>query len=600
MGVLGGSGGAGVVSGGSTQRRVGEASERADARGMKPPASVAAALAPATSDVVLVIDDATALVSTPEGEATLGLLRELGLFAGTAIAWNELSGTLGMRPEEALEAIAGRRVTLMIRQETPERPLGWAMVTRVSVETERLLRARLRPVPKRMADGQPVLALEGGRFLLASRVPSRGRDRGEKERGEAVLLVAPADASDFFESCLPLLSDRAASGALKDDPDVRGLTGNPEGAVGPDGRAEAHVYMLYRPRIGQEPDAIRSLIALGATRVAGGWDIGLIGTPSIFGEADALQRGEMPRALFDRASERAVVAIAAPLGSLEGESGRAGAFGRFLGRFLGDLMPSLDGSGLFVLRERALRPDGMPASLELLLGAGARAEGDVPATIDRAMATTIARLSRAGAGRVGGDAGGVVGGVGEDYGGHFPSAVREVELPPRALSVAGSMIGETPVVRWCYAGVDASGSGGDAVWWLAHVMEATPQSDGSTLRMLASGMMAPGFAGAVEGGVGESIVTAGVVRPAVVLGLLPPTLVTVVRPLSPARLIERVGWAASLDASGLVRGGATVRFTADALAHGGASGEANGEASGAAGGEKRGEDGERVGGGAGE
>jgi hypothetical protein len=64
-----------------------------------------------------------------------------------------------------------------------------------------------------------------------------------------------------------------------------------------------------------------------------------------------------------------------------------------------------------------------------------------------------------------------------------------------------------------------------------------------------------------------------VLRPAVVVGLLPPTLVTVVRPLTPARLIERVEWAASLDASGLVRGGATVRFTADALADGGGAGE---------------------------
>lgn len=578
MGVLGGSGGGAIVPGGAAQARVGEASDGVDARGMLPPAAAAAELAPSASDVVLVIDAATALVSTPEGGATLGLLRELGLFAGTAIAWNELAGTLGMRPEEALEAIAGRRVTLMIRQETPERPLGWAMVTRVSVETERLLRARLRPVPKRMADGQPVLALEGGRFLLASRVPSRSRDRDGKERGEAVLLVAPADVSDFFESCLPLLADRAASDALKDDPDVRGLRENPQGVggvagrmgLGPDGRAEADVYMLYRPRRGDEPDAPRSLIALGASRVRDGWDVGLIGTPSMFGEADELRRGEMPRGLFERASERAIVAIAAPLGALEGESGRAGVFGRFLGRFLGDLMPSFDGSGLFVLRERALRPDGMPASLELLLGAGSRVEGDVPATLDRAMASTIARLSRAGGPGAQGGAGGAAGG--EDYGGHFPSAVREVELPPRALSVAGSMIGETPVVRWCYAGADASGKSGNAVWWLAHVMEATPQSDGSTLRTLASGMMAAGGAEGV-GGVGESIVTGGVLRPAVVVGLLPPTLVTVVRPLTPARLIERVEWAASLDASGLVRGGATVRFTADALADGGGAGE---------------------------
>lgn len=518
-----------------------------DAACAKPPPGAAAVMAPESADLVVVIDRVADIAASPRGRAALRVLQEIGLFADSAIAWNELAGALGMNPEEALRAIAGERVMLIVRAESAERPAAWAFITHVAPRTERLVRERLKPVPKHIAAGQPVLMLENGRFLLATRADRAQHNQG----GEAALLIASAHASDLFDACLPLLSGKPAAHSVSADP-LAALASAPTPLNGQDIAPDG--FILYRPRTSAEPEAPRTLLALSFSRSPDfneGWTASVACAPNFLGDPEAVAAARTSEALFRAASEHAVLAFAAPVsGTRDGGSG----FARIFFRFMSDVAPLFEGAGLVALRERSAGADNPPA-LELLVGSALKPEPDVKAVFDEGMSALINRLVRADAALI----------EAHDFGGRFPAAVREADLSTRSLSLLGPMIGPSPVARWCFADPDRDN---EPTWWLAQVATRSPGSDGSALRAVAATLTPdPELGGGGSGVVGTptaAFTTIGKIRPDAMHRHFPPVIRTVAPLLAPMRWAQSIEWRAALHDDGLVRGTASLRFLPEA------------------------------------
>lgn len=497
------------------------------------PPEDAALMAPESADIVIVIDGVAEIAQTPRGRGAIAILQELGLFADTAIAWSELATTLGMRPDEAIRAVAGRRVMLVATTQTPQQPTGWALLTHVEPRTERLIRERLKPVPRRIANGQPVLMLENGRFLMATRAPKGARDKSQ----DAALLIAPAHASDLFDATLPLLSERPAGSPISADrraalasrtqhPRVRGLP--------------TDAFILYRPRTGQENNAPRTLLALAASpapQPAIGWVATVACDPAFLG--DTSPGVGVPEQLFRAASEHAILAFAAPVSNAR-DSGSG--FSRILYRFMSDVAPLFDGNALVSFRER---PTGAgDRAAEIIIGSALVPAPDAPARFDAGMATLINRLSRVEP----------LAAEAQDFRGLFPGSVRESDLSPRALSILAPVFGASPVARWCFV-PDAP----ESPWWLAQIAARTPNADGSVLRTVAASLAPEPDAPAIT-----HLVTAGVIRPDALYRTLPPVMRALTPLLAPFRFTRAIEWRGTIHPDGLMRGQASIEFLSEA------------------------------------
>lgn len=495
----------------------------------------AASRAPDVADLVIVIDRAADVAASSQCRATIRVLQEFGLFAGTAIAWNELASSMGLTATDAIRAVAGERAMLVVRFESVERPSRWALITHVDPRTERLVRERLKPVPKRIVDGQPVLMLENGRFLMATRSTKEGRDG----RGSAALLVAPSDASDLFDQCLPLLAGRGAHAPIERDPLASRACDLAPGELSPD------VFAVYRPRTSDEPDAPRTLMTIACVRDEGSndaWSARIACSPDFVGEPDRKNAPGISDRLFKAAAERAILAFAAPVSSRRDQGS---GFSRLLFRFMSDVGPLFDGVGMVSLRERVA--GDKEAGLEVIVGTALVEDADVAPRFDAGMATLLNRLSRADSGLA--DA--------HDFEGRFPAAVREAEIPSRALSLAAPLIGASPAARWCFAGAS---NAGPPAWWIAQIASATEGSDGSTLRAVAAALTPDPEAEAPN-----VFATIGMVRPDALHAALPPTLRSIAPALAPLRWVSRLEWEASAHPDGLLRGRAALRFRPEAL-----------------------------------
>jgi hypothetical protein len=511
--------------------------------------------APESCDLVVVIDDAASLASTAAGRGSLRVLEDVGLFTGTSVAWAELASALGMTPDAALQAMAGSRTMLMATRETVERPTGWALLTEVSGQTERLIRERLKPVPRQIVDGQPVLMLENGRILLATR-------RGTKGRGTevvATVLIAPADATALFEACLPMLSGNRSARALGDDARV--------GSVLVDGASDA--FVLYRGRESEEPGANRSLVAVSAWGTERGWRATIACDSRVLGEPDDVAGSAIPGSLFDAVSRAvaggagdgkafggAVIAFGAPVSDARD---KGSAFSKFFFRLLSDIAPNFHGAGLVAIREREAGVSGGVAT-DLILCASVKGDPGVAATLDAGMASLVNRMSRG--------EGGVT--EAQDFAGRFPGAVREATMSARGLSVLASMIGAAPVIRWCGTGMDGQSLDDAPRWWLAGISDGAMPSDAGMLRSVAASL-APDAESLnarepLAQASGDDVwTTIGLVRPSRALQISPPVLATLLRPFRALRFVRTISWRGALGDAGLVRGEAALEFEPDVI-----------------------------------
>lgn len=157
---------------------------------------------PSSVHAAILIEDASALRRTPAGRALEKWLHSTGLLSETSEAWKQLAATVEVPPQQAFDAMVGQSV-LIAMEFTPDpgEPGGvdmrWAMMSRIEPGFEKRLYERLKPAPRGVSAGRPVLSLENGRFELATTDSADTRNQAGDRRATAIL--APATSSVLFD-----------------------------------------------------------------------------------------------------------------------------------------------------------------------------------------------------------------------------------------------------------------------------------------------------------------------------------------------------------------------------------------------------------------
>jgi len=175
---------------------------------------------PASVEFVAAMDDGATLRRTLGDSPLVLALGSMPKPAAVIDAWSQLAADLGMSDAEAFDLLLGRRVVFAASglQAGAAEP-QWALLSELDPLTDRRLRADLGAVPRRYVGDQPILELEHGSFLLAT---SAGRlrclddGRFESTPASTIMLLAPADDRELFETMLPLLHCRTPPRTLSE------------------------------------------------------------------------------------------------------------------------------------------------------------------------------------------------------------------------------------------------------------------------------------------------------------------------------------------------------------------------------------------------
>ena len=352
---------------------------------------------PASTELLVVIDDPAAQLASPAGQAAAALWHDLGDFGGTADAWRELADKLELEPEEAFAELLGRRIIFVARHLDDPDQRQWALITRITARTELSLRMRLRPAPRLVLQGLPILALERGRMELVTAPVTTG----------SVALIAPANSRALLEELIPTLRNLPRANSLGDDPLFTLLADGTRGDIA----------LFARTGAGEG-------LSLGATHRPGGWDAQVRVAEPLAARWITPPQGPSG-ALFppvDVIEDAALLAVA----------GRSPVLLRILLGGLVDGPFSADAPSLLAARTS----DG--GSLSLLIAQpidGATPTADIDRSISRRLAPSQASdLAPRGART--------------DLAGLFPEAVRVQRISRDALGPIGSALGPDPRLAW--------------------------------------------------------------------------------------------------------------------------------------------------------
>lgn len=196
---------------------------------------------------------------TPAGQAFLKLLEDAGITEQMHPAWKELAAALELTPDEAFEALLGKRVLFVAQGLENAQDRQWALVSEIGPKTEHRLRKRLKPAPRGNRAGLPIFGLEDGRFKLTTGCvlgPHNHSKNCKKHRAEhgATLLLAPETHADLFNSLLPLVAGKRIAGSLKDS--------QAAGQIAQLGQGDAFVLLrlgVNHQEPGQEPPFIAAV-----------------------------------------------------------------------------------------------------------------------------------------------------------------------------------------------------------------------------------------------------------------------------------------------------------------------------------------------------
>lgn len=173
---------------------------------------------PASADAVIVIEGAARQRVTAAGRSLSAFLGESGLLKETAAAWGSLADSLQLSPEQAFDATLGERVVIVVDGLFDDAGKAghprWALLSNVCPRSEARLREALRPAPRAIEAGRPILALENGAYELAT---SPGGRRSPDDP-DAMILLAPACDSALFDSLLPTLAGNPEGPTLSQCP----------------------------------------------------------------------------------------------------------------------------------------------------------------------------------------------------------------------------------------------------------------------------------------------------------------------------------------------------------------------------------------------
>ncbi len=163
---------------------------------------------PGDVDLVVAARGLRRLRETPAGQAVERLLASASSWARTKAAVASLAEVLGADVSNAPDRLVGEDALLAVRGSDGRRDrVEHALISEIDQDTERLLRSRLNPTPRTVAEGAPVMTLENGAFLM-----SIGTERGPD--GRTRLLCSPRGADGLFDDMLPLVAARTASKTL--------------------------------------------------------------------------------------------------------------------------------------------------------------------------------------------------------------------------------------------------------------------------------------------------------------------------------------------------------------------------------------------------
>jgi len=394
----------------------------------------AAQLVPDSVTFLMVVDDAAGLRASELGPSAEALAQALSDFVETSEAWGRLAGQLDLSNEAAFDALLGRRAMLASRTRA-DGASEWAVISRISRATEDRLRLRLRPAPRAVVAGLPVLSVENGRFEM---VVSRADP-------ESTLVIAPSSNTALFDEIVGSLArggperPLGSTGPLRQ---IRVLGGEPAAMIfaRPEADAPSWIaatatsdkasiqlrFMARFPDAAPGPDSIKP------------WSITSLDEIAKDAFAMVVDWDALPQALrpADILGDSGVVRELVGLGKAGPQNDPHGASPK--GRSLVALLPSQDGVldvvvALQSADVHALAPIGDRRIADALAGFGV-----VDQTRQQAR---------------------------QDFGGAFPEAVRSIDqagaLGP--LAVLGFDRGLT--LAWTYRAGGIPDGGDAAGWW---------------------------------------------------------------------------------------------------------------------------------------
>ena len=452
--------------------------------------------APGDAELVVAVEDAARLRGTPIGVALTGVIRDSGLLGRTASAWDELALRLGLGDHEAFDQLLGRRVVFVVRPGASGR--DWALISEVDRRTEALLRARLRPVPRRLVNRRPVYALENGAFELVT---------GGSSGGRASFLITPR-GSGLLDAAAAMLLDRAPA-----PPETRPGSVEALRSLG-----DGDVAVLWRPEGGFAALSADADDELAASMIS---TPGLLWGPRTCCAGYELWSAEHAEAICDGA----LLAAAGLIGSKDDQIALASAFvrGGPLRAVIDKLEPWAGQRLAFAVREAGDGTVGIDVVAELL-------GDDASKPVDLAMTRGARELAQAG------------GGAFVKPPASFPDA-GPTAIRTHALGVYGAgLFGAQSSVAWTYARRDGS--------WL--VASLGPEATNSDRARLAAERTESRAADRQR-----PRVSVGVVRPGDLLGLLSRNGIELPAPLRALEGIGSARWDAWLDGE-MIRSRVTV------------------------------------------
>jgi len=214
-----------------------------------------AAVIPNDVDLLVALDGAAEWRKGPSGPALTALLTGLLRTQDGTAAWGRFARQLGLDEEVAFDRLLGTHIVFANRADGPRQ--NWVLVSTIDRETERLLRQKLQAAPRRVQQGLPIMAIEDGRFWIASAV--RGphaqivlgpaTEQGLFDQVAAAVANPPRLRPDLPGPAGQLLRKDAAARALV----VARLPAEEGGWIGatvtPDGRSFSAQFMIDSPML---------------------------------------------------------------------------------------------------------------------------------------------------------------------------------------------------------------------------------------------------------------------------------------------------------------------------------------------------------------
>lgn len=174
------------------------------------PIAGAARSIPDSAQTLIIVDDAAGIRRSNVGGAATELVSGIADFTRTREAWSRLAQQLGLTDAETFDALLGRRM-LFAASRLPDKTLDWVILSTISADIESRLRDALKPAPRTIESGLPVLGVENGRFELV--IAPRNDER--------LLILAPAGSTGLFESVVRGIRKGGPDASLADTEPLR-------------------------------------------------------------------------------------------------------------------------------------------------------------------------------------------------------------------------------------------------------------------------------------------------------------------------------------------------------------------------------------------